>query len=70
MSFERKKIIDIVKRIIELKLEFWEKSNREEAPYNHILKGKSDGMEKTLTIIDGFLNFDEKIHKLIDDSRK
>lgn len=72
MSFEREKIIQIVERIIELKLEFWKKGNQEKS-YSmeyYVLHGKSDGMEKSLEIIDGFLNFDEEIHKLIDDSRK
>ncbi|KKK85957.1 hypothetical protein LCGC14_2768040 [marine sediment metagenome] len=63
-------MIDIVKRIIELKLEFWKKGSQEDAPMGVFLRGKSDGLEQALVVIDGFLNYDEEIHKLIDESRK
>ena len=70
--FERERIIQIVKRLIELKLEFWKKGHREKpySPEYYQLIWRSDGIEEALTVIDGFLNFDPEIHQLIDDSRK
>ncbi len=60
----------IVKRLIELEAEYWENSNRNDPPVKDFLYGKSDGLAKALEVIDGFLNFEPEIHKLIDDSKK
>lgn len=71
-SFDRERIIQIVKRLIELKLDYWKKGHREEpySPEYYQLIWRSDGIAKALEVIDGFLNFDTEIHQLIDDSRK
>lgn len=67
----RETLIKMVKRLIELKQEFWKKGNSENAPYiKKLLYGKSEGIDQALTVIDGFLDYDPEIHKLIDDSRK
>ncbi len=67
----KKKIMKkIVKRLIELKAKYWENSNRNDPPAKDFFYGKSDGLAKALEVIDGFLNYDIEIHKLIDDSKK
>ena len=72
MSFEKEVLIKIVKRFIEIKLELWEKGNQEKpySPYYYRLHGESDGIERALTVIDGYLNYEPEIHELIDNSRK
>lgn len=72
LNVEKKKIIRIVQRLIELKKEYWNKGNKEESYSTeyYLLHGKSNGIEKALEVIDGLLGFDVEIHQLIDDSRK
>lgn len=65
-------LINIVKRLIELKKEYWDKHDQEKAhSYNYYrYAALSDGMENALEVIDGFTNFNKEIHKLIEESRK
>lgn len=69
---EKNKVIAIVKRLIELKSEYWNNSNRNNSPVKDFLLGKSEGIEKALTVIDQFANnpYLNEIHDLIDGSRK
>ena len=68
---EKKKVIAIVKRLIELKQEYWDNSNKNTPPIKFFLLGKSKGIEKALDVIDQLANneYMNQIHELIDESK-